>query len=147
MTNKVNKKGFTLIELLVVIGIVVILAAIVLVAVNPGRQLSTARNAQRKSDVNTILNSVNQYMVDNNGQVPTGMADCGTGMSDIGSGDIDLSVSLVATYVASMPMDPGSPSTDQGSIVDTYYNICSSNNRVTVSAPNAELGETVSVTR
>lgn len=145
--TEVNKKGFTLIELLVVIGIVVILAAIVLVAVNPGRQLSTARNAQRSSDVNTILNAVNQYMVDHNGQTPGTFADCATGMDDIGTGDLDLATDLVATYVAQMPIDPGSSAVNPGTAADTGYNICSSNNRVTVSAPNAELGQTITVTR
>jgi len=143
----VNKKGFTLIELLVVIGIIVILAAIVLVAVNPGRQLSTARDAQRSSDINTILNAVNQYMVDNNGQLPGVVPDCASGAQAIGSGGVDLSSDLVATYVAQMPNDPGSSSADAGTAVDTGYEICASSNRVTVSAPNTELGSVKSVTR
>ena len=46
-----NKKGFTLIEILVVIGIIAILAAIVVVAVNPARQFAEARNSQRQSNV------------------------------------------------------------------------------------------------
>lgn len=142
-----NKKGFTLIELLVVIGIVVILAAIVLVAVNPGRQLATARNAQRSQDANTILNAVNQYMVDHNGQVPGTINDCAVGFSNIGTGGVDLATSLVATYVAQMPRDPGSPVEDPGTIADTGYDICTSNNRVTVAAPNAELDQTISVSR
>lgn len=142
-----SKKGFTLIELLVVIGIVVILAAIVLVAVNPGRQLSTARNAQRSSDVNAVLNAVNQYMVDHNGQTPGTFTDCAVGMDNVGTSDLDLAVYLVATYIAQMPRDPGSPSTNPGSGVDTGYDICASSNRVTVGAPNAELGQTISVTR
>ena len=144
-----NKKGFTLIELLVVIGIIVILAAIVLVAVNPGRQLATARNAQRSSDVNTILNAVNQYMVDHNGQTPAGMSSCAVGFSNIGSGGVDLATYLVATYVAQMPRDPGSPTVNPGTVADTGYDICASANpiRVTVTSPNVELGQTISVTR
>lgn len=141
------KKGFTLIELLVVIGIIVILAAIVLVAVNPGRQLATARNAQRSSDVNTILNAVNQYMVDHNGQTPDTFSDCSVGFSNIGSGGVDLSAPLVATYVAKVPTDPGSSTVDAGTPADTGYDICSSSTRVTVSAPNAELDQVISVTR
>ena len=86
-------------------------------------------------------------MVDHNGQTPVTLTDCGTAMDDIGTGDVDLATTLVATYVAQMPRDPGSPTVDAGTIVDTGYNICASNNRVTVSAPNAELGATISVTR
>ena len=142
-----NKKGFTLIELLVVIAIVVILAAIVLVAVNPGRQLSTARNAQRSSDVNTVLNAVNQYMVDHSGQLPGTIPSCSGAMGNIGSGGVNLGSSLVATYVAQMPMDPGSPANNPGTAADTGYDICASNTRVTISAPWAELGQTISVTR
>lgn len=64
------KAGFTLIELLLVIGIIAILAAIVIVAINPTRQLGQARNAQRNSDVNTMLNAVWQYAIDHNGDMP-----------------------------------------------------------------------------
>jgi type IV pilus assembly protein PilA len=144
-----NKKGFTLIELLVVIGIIVILAAIVLVAVNPGRQLATARNAQRSSDVNTILNAVNQYMVDHNGQVPGTLSACSAGFSDIGTGGVNLATALVATYVAQMPMDPGSSSNPAGTAADTEYDVCAAADpvRVTVYAPHAELGQTIQVSR
>ena len=71
---KTSRKGFTLIELLLVIGIIAILAAIVIVAINPTRQLGQARNAQRNSDINTILNAVWQYAIDNNGTMPSDLA-------------------------------------------------------------------------
>ena len=66
-------KGFTLVELIVVIGILAALLAIVLVAINPGRQFAQANNTQRRSDVNAILNSVSQYAADNRGALPTGI--------------------------------------------------------------------------
>ncbi len=65
-----RKKGFTLIELLIVIGIISILAAIIFVAVDPARRLGEARNAERWSSVNAILNGILKYTVDNSGILP-----------------------------------------------------------------------------
>ena len=70
MKLRSSREGFTLIELLLVIGIIAILASIVIVAINPTKQMGDARNAQRRSDVNTILNAVYQYAIDNNGTMP-----------------------------------------------------------------------------
>src|SRR6476660_8622212 len=63
-------KGFTLIELLVVIGILAILLAITLIAINPARQFAQSNDTKRKSDVNAILNAIGQYSADNDGGLP-----------------------------------------------------------------------------
>src|SRR5580700_7834640 len=65
-TQQINK-GFTLIEILVVIGIIAVLAAIVIVAINPARQFAQARESQRVSNVETILDAIGQRMADNKG--------------------------------------------------------------------------------
>ncbi|MFH2062853.1 MAG: type II secretion system protein [bacterium] len=62
--SKQQSKGFTLIELLIVIGIIGFLAAAVLVAVDPVRRIQDSRNAQRWSEVNSILNAVLKKQVD-----------------------------------------------------------------------------------
>ena len=55
------KQGFTLIELLIVIAILGILAAAVLVAINPGKRTAQARDAQRKNDISAIANALIGY--------------------------------------------------------------------------------------
>ncbi len=129
-------RGFTLIELLVVIGIIAILAAIVIVAINPSRQFAQARNAQRKSNVATILNAIGQNIADNKGifnttggctTIPTSTS---TPIGNTGS-NVDLDC-LLDTYIPSddLPMDP-----DGGTTGDTGYTIVEENGRYKVCAP------------
>jgi prepilin-type N-terminal cleavage/methylation domain-containing protein len=149
-----NRKGFTLIEILVVIGILAVLFAIVLIAINPARQFSQANNTKRRSDVNAILNAIHQYAADNHGALPAGIA-ATTGIISSGGSGVDICASLVTRYLAALPVDP---LTNSGTAVsnctdpagyDTNYTVFRSatDNRVTVSAPAAELGETINVTR
>lgn len=56
-----SEKGFSLVELLVVIAILSILAALVLVAVDPATRLAQARDAQRVQDINQIANAIIAY--------------------------------------------------------------------------------------
>jgi len=145
---KSNKqKGFTLIELLVVIGILALLLAITLIAINPAKQFAQANDTKRSSDVNAILNALNQYAADNKGLLPAGIA--GTEVYTIGSsaaGNVDLCSALVTEYLAALPTDPttgtvagsasGTPVTDCTIAYDTGYTVFRSanNNRLTVSA-------------
>ncbi len=155
-TAPINKlaKGFTLIELLVVIGILAVLLAITLVAINPARQFSQANNTKRSSDVNSILDAINQYMADNKGALPTGIST--TAATINGTGFTALCSALVPTYIAALPTDPlsNNSAVQSSSCTSTTWNtgyvvqqLVGGGNRVTVSAPMAELSATVSVTR
>lgn len=142
--NKVNKnKGFTLIEILVVIGIIAILAAVVLVAINPSKSFKQARDSQRTSNLNAIMNAVGQYVVDSKGSLPPSIT---TTATDIGTaaGLIDLCPEVTPTFIGSFPSDPGSSPlkgrsitdcTNGGTAYDTDYKIVKdANNRVTITA-------------
>lgn len=153
-----NQKGFTLIELLVVIGILAVLLAITLIAINPARQFSQANNTKRSSDVNAILNAVGQYAADNKGTLPVGIPDSTAGAlpiqkSGVPANDADICASLVTQYIAALPVDPltnnGTPVTNCAVNYNTNYRIVKNipDNRLTVTAPAAELGQVISVTR
>ena len=143
------KKGFTLIELLVVIAILAILLVIVLVAVNPARQTRDARNTQRRADVLTVLNAVNQYFIEN-GTFPSGTPGTGSTADVSGAGvGATFCTDLVPDFVAGLPFDPSTGSYTDCSTFDTSYTIESSTgDRITIASPSTEGGiATISATR
>ncbi len=64
---KKNTKAFTLIELLIVVAIIVIIAGIIFVALNPLKRFQDSRDAKRVADVEAILSAIKTNQVDNGG--------------------------------------------------------------------------------
>lgn len=155
------KNGFTLIELLLVIAIIAILAVVVLAALNPVQRIKDAHDARRNSDVDTIMTSIQEYIIDNKGALPSGLS---TGMSEtqLGTGAsgcaiatggcsvvaaacVDLTTPLVK-YLKSIPIDPlGSPTY---TAAKTGYSVTvDANNIVTIKACGTEGSTNISISR
>jgi prepilin-type N-terminal cleavage/methylation domain-containing protein len=150
-----KRQGFTLIEILLVIGIIVLLAGAIIVAINPGRQFAKARNTQRVTDTNAILSAIVQNMTDNQGRwncagstnysttLPTSTVAI-VSTNEANAGEIDLRC-LAPNYIPRLPIDPSLPTGSTSTGYTLQY--ATSSGRITICAPNAELGETICTTR
>jgi len=163
--KKTGAKGFTLIELLIVIGIIGILAAIILVAVDPAKRLKQSRNARRSAEANAILNAILNYTVDFKGTLPAEVTSATTGFPVVigtAVGDLGLTVcpaaatgstaatttrnlagntALVDQYISSLPIDPRGVN-DAGDVYSAaltgYFFSRSANGRIEVGSCNPE---------
>ena len=138
---KKDNKGFTLLEILLVVAAIAILAGIIILAINPNKQLGDTRNSQRRLAIDSIVNAIYQYSLDHNGALPGATSDApiptGTDISyakeiclnnpkDPGGGLImecsdqngnyvDLSdLTKNSLYLTSIPADPLPSATDSG---------------------------------
>lgn len=143
-------EGFSLIEILVVVALIIILATITIVAINPAKNFRDTRNAQRSADVSQILNAITQYTSEEGNSVTVWSAmacddtDWRVG-SPIGTaaGNINLATQLVDEFMVAIPEDPGA-----GTPENTGYVMCvTPGGRVQISAPAAEDGKVITVKR
>lgn len=102
-----KRRGFTLIELLVVIAILGVLAAGVLVAVNPLQRIKQAKDSQRKIALSQIKNALEAYSVLNGGKYPiTDAAATATGGTPVYSASANWATTLSVIDLKTIPIDP-----------------------------------------
>ena len=95
-TIELRREGFTLIELLVVIGVLGILVSALVFLIDPRVQFDKARDAERKSDLVQIRNSLETYYQDHNSYPSPASAVC---MSN-------TAIASFRPYMATIPLDP-----------------------------------------
>ena len=113
------KKGFTLIELLIVIAILGVLAAGILVAINPFAQLGKARDSVRKTAIKQIQSALEQYLVANGSYINTNRS----WIPLLGNDAVSTAL-INGGYLKKMPIDPISKGGTgwEGWPCEYYYN-------------------------
>ena len=143
-------RGFTLLELLIVIGILAILISAVVIAINPNRQFAQARNAQRRSNAQAVVMAIYENLIDNRGTFTCASGPIPTTITTIksGTGGYNLCPCIVPTYLPILIVDPSTGTGKDCTSYDTGYTIIrdATSGRITIAAPSAELGETISTT-
>jgi len=137
-------QAFTLLEILLVVAAIAILAAIVIVAINPQRQLGKVRDTERQSEVAALKDAIEGYSIDNDGEYPSGIdvnrykEVCDTEAvdpSNCPNDYIDLS-DLVPDHLVGIPRDPQASDNKE----DTGYEVGKDGNgNITVKAPDTEI--------
>lgn len=119
-----SRHGFTILELILVVGMLAIIAAIVITAINPTSQLSATRDTKRVQEIRELKNALEQYIIDGNSVagVPTGITNaeeiCQNSVSEAGCTGTGFYLGfLTPNYIVDIPNDP----TETGSILTGYY--------------------------
>ena len=145
-------KGFTRVEILVVAMILVILVGTVVVSLNPGRQFSQARNTQRWEDVSTLADAISSRLATLHnawGRDCDALPAVGD-VTPVAAHGFNLYDCIVPSYLQKMVADPNKPDVtalilptwDSGYVFERLPG-----GHFKISAPSAELGEEISVTK
>ncbi len=148
--------GDLLFKIIIASTILVLLGIIFYTVIYPGTQTSALRNVRRWAHVNNLLDSINEYSVDNNGNpLPVideklrmlGYAESGCdvlcGMAEETEKTmpecLNLATYLSGRYIRDIPYDPS-----KGDNQKTFYAVKrNAKGRVTVKACVAEKGENI----
>jgi len=146
--------GFSLIEIIIVIAIIGVIAAIVVVALNPAEIYANGRNSRRVTDTNELNKAIGQWLSREASHNPDPFSTLGLTSESVsaltpGDGSIldegisasDLTLLVTLGYLISIPKDPdgvteyriGVNDTDNPSIIL----ICSNNIETTVNYPDS----------
>jgi prepilin-type N-terminal cleavage/methylation domain-containing protein len=96
-----KKNGFTLVELLIVMSIVAILGVILTGIINPVALIAKSHDSRRKSDLNKIKTSFEEYFNDR-GQYPVNVSSWNT-KDNCGK---SVTTDFINNYVKNWPCDP-----------------------------------------
>ncbi len=124
------------------------LLTVALVAINPVGQIAKANNAQRMSDLNSLMQAFELYKAQNS-TYPSSLT---YSPVEISSAGLDVCKDMVPMFLSGVPIDPSSASGE--SIADcskpyatSYVASLNEDGTVTLTAPQAESGEVISVTQ
>lgn len=117
---------------------------------DPAKRLGDARNAQRRSDVNTLLNALYQYAIDNNGTFPAGIPEKMSAAVEVCSTNgpeckdmLQIADSLTKSYLVKIPADPSL----KNGVGTSYSLFVAANGRITIESMTPENNASISVTR
>jgi prepilin-type N-terminal cleavage/methylation domain-containing protein len=139
-----KNKGFTMIELLITLSLIAIISGIAVISLNPLGQFARARNTERWSNINSILNAIGQNKADNNGIFSCVAGLIPTATTVLGTSGYNIANCIAPTYIATLPIDPVT-----GTTTDSGYSIRrdAATDNITIRADDAELKASITVTR
>ncbi len=153
--SKHSIQGFTIAEITIGVMVFVVVAVIGITMMNPAGQLASGRNSQRNSHINSIINAVRQNTSDNRSGFSCaagGLPTTTTRLASSGSTTTyNIAPCLIPTYMQKMPFDPSALNAHYGGVLDYdsayYISRNASSGQITVSAPFAEAGKIITITR
>lgn len=147
------RRGFTIAEITIAISLVAILGSIIVIEMNPFGQIASARNTQRSLHLQAIMNAVRQNITESGtnsftcttGSIPT------TSTVMRASSGYNIAPCLMPGFLTVLPFDPKTSGAHFTSATDydTGYSISRdvTSSIVTITAPGAELGKTITLSR
>ena len=142
-------KNLTIVQKIVIALAIVIILAVAVYFINPPKKFLEMRNSQRRSDVVNILNSVYQYSIDHNGQLPSIISSTPTMIcktkapSCDGLVDISEITSNKKYLLSQVPVDSKEKDVNSSG----YQIVKLGSGRISVSAPLAENGAVISLSK